>query len=238
MSVGETAMVLAAGFGTRMRPLTDRMPKPLVPVAGKPLIGHVFDRLREAQVKRAIVNVHYLPEQIEAWCSNIHDPAVTISDERDAILETGGGIARALPLLGTQPFFVMNSDSFWIDGKTSALERLREAWNDAEMDCLLLVCDPAQTTGYDGKGDFVLHRDGRISRARMSPDAKALAYIGGYLVHPRLFKDAPGGAFSMNVLWDLAIAGGRLFGLAHDGHWLHVGTMPAIADAEAFLEHR
>jgi N-acetyl-alpha-D-muramate 1-phosphate uridylyltransferase len=238
MSIGETAMVLAAGFGTRMKPLTDRMPKPLVPVAGKPLIGHVFDRLREAHVKRAVVNAHYLPEQIEAWCKTVSSPAVTVSDERDAILDTGGGIARALPLLGDDPFFVMNSDSFWLDGKTPALNRLRAVWNDTDMDCLLLICDPVQTTGYDGRGDFVLHGDNRITRARLSPDRTALAYIGGYLVHPRLFKDAPTGAFSMNLLWDRAIASGRLFGLAHDGHWLHVGTVPAIAEAEAYLKHR
>jgi N-acetyl-alpha-D-muramate 1-phosphate uridylyltransferase len=238
MSIGDTAMVLAAGFGTRMKPLTDLMPKPLVSVAGKPLIGHVFDRLRDANVKRAVVNAHYLPEQIEAWCKTVSSPAVTVSDERDAILDTGGGIARALPLLGNEPFFVMNSDSFWIDGKMSGLKRLRAAWNDAEMDCILLLCDPTQTTGYDGKGDFVLHDDGRISRTRLSPDKKSLAYIGGYLVHPRLFKGAPTGAFSMNVLWDRAIAKGRLFGLAHDGHWLHVGTVPAIAEAEHYLKHR
>ena len=238
MSIGDTAMVLAAGFGTRMKPLTDRMPKPLVPVAGKPLIGHVFDRLREAHVRRAVVNAHYLPEQIEAWCKTVSSPAVTISDERDAILETGGGIARALPMLGRDPFFVMNSDSFWIDGKHPALNRLRDTWRDADMDCILLLCDPGQTTGYDGKGDFVLGDDGRITRAKFSPDRKALAYIGGYLVHPRTFAGAPEGAFSMNVLWDHAIEMGRLFGLAHDGHWLHVGTVPAIAEAETFLKHR
>jgi N-acetyl-alpha-D-muramate 1-phosphate uridylyltransferase len=237
MSIGDTAMVLAAGFGTRMKPLTDHVPKPLVPVAGQPLIAHAFDRLREANVQNAVVNAHYLPEQIEAWCKTVSSPTVTVSDERDAILDTGGGIARALPLLGDDPFFVMNSDSFWIDGKTPALTRLRDRWRDADMDCLLLICDPAQTTGYDGKGDFVLHDDGRVTRARLSPDKKALAYIGGYLVHPRLFANAPLGAFSMNVLWDRAVASGRLFGLAHDGHWLHVGTVPAIAEAEAFLKH-
>jgi N-acetyl-alpha-D-muramate 1-phosphate uridylyltransferase len=131
MSVGDVAMVLAAGLGTRMKPLTDRMPKPLVPVAGKPLIAHAFDRLREADVKRAVVNVHYMPDQLEAWCKTIVSPTVTVSDERDTILDTGGGIARALPLLGHDPFFVMNSDSFWIDGKTPALKRLRATWNGA-----------------------------------------------------------------------------------------------------------
>lgn len=234
---GRVAMVLAAGFGTRMRPLTDSMPKPLVPVAGKPLIGHAFDRLRDAKVERAVVNVHYLPEQIEAWCTTVQTPAVSVSDERDAILDTGGGIARALPKLGAAPFFVLNSDSFWLDGPEPALARLRARWDDARMDCLLLLCDPAQTTGYDGAGDFVLETDGRIIRRRDRPQARALAYIGGYLVHPRLFDGAPAGAFSMNLLWDRAIAAGRLFGLAHDGHWLHVGTVDAIAKAEAVL-HR
>jgi MurNAc alpha-1-phosphate uridylyltransferase len=228
-------MVLAAGFGTRMRPLTDTMPKPLVPVLGKPLIGHVFDRLRAGQVKRAVVNAHYLAHQIEDWCATVRDPQVSVSDERDTILDTGGGIARALPLLGDAPFFVVNSDSFWLDGPVPALSRLRQHWDDGEMDCLLLLSDIAQTTGYDGTGDFVLNPGGRLARRRDRPEAKALAYIGGYLVHPRLFADAPTGAFSMNLLWDRAIARGTLFGLAHDGHWLHVGTVAAIAEAEDYL---
>jgi N-acetyl-alpha-D-muramate 1-phosphate uridylyltransferase len=235
MSVGDHAMILAAGFGTRMRPLTDTMPKPLVCVAGKPLIGYAFDRLREAEVKTAVVNAHYLADQIDTYCAAVTDPHVITSDERDAILDTGGGISRALPKLGRDAFFVLNSDSFWRDGAVPALQRLRAAWDDKAMDCLLLLCDPRQTTGYDGKGDFVVASDGRLIRRRQQPEGKALAYIGGYLVHPRLFADAPLGAFSMNVLWDRAIAKGRLFGLAHDGHWLHVGTVPAIADAEAFL---
>lgn len=235
MSVGDSAMILAAGFGTRMRPLTDTMPKPLVPVAGKPLIGHAFDRLREANVKTAVVNAHYLADQIDAYCGSVTTPQVVMSDERDSILDTGGGISRALLKLGTDAFFVLNSDSFWLDGPVPALQRLREAWDDKQMDCLLLLCDPQQTTGYDGQGDFVVDGQGRLTRRRDQPDGKALAYIGGYLVHPRLFADAPQGAYSMNVLWDRAIARGRLFGLAHDGHWLHVGTVPAIAEAEAFL---
>jgi N-acetyl-alpha-D-muramate 1-phosphate uridylyltransferase len=228
-------MVLAAGFGQRMRPLTLTTPKPLIPVAGQPLIAHGFDRLREAGVSRAVVNGHYLAEQIFAWCATVATPATVISDERDAILDTGGGIARALPLLGDQPFFVLNSDSFWIDRDEPALARLRAAWRDDDMDCLLLLCDPINTTGYDGRGDFVINDDGRLLRAKFRPEAKAYAYIGGYLVHPRLFRDEPAGAFSMNVLWDRAIAAGRLHGLAHRGHWLHVGTPEAIADAEAWL---
>ncbi|MFO1033467.1 MAG: nucleotidyltransferase family protein [Hyphomicrobiales bacterium] len=232
---GHTAMVLAAGFGTRMRPLTLTVPKPLIAVAGQPLIAHGFDRLREAHVAKAVVNGHYLAEQIFAWCAQQRVPHTVISDERDAILDTGGGIARALPLLGNEPFFVLNSDSFWIDDGLPALERLRAAWRDDAMDCLLLLCDPAQTTGYDGHGDFAIADNGTLSRAKAAPGRKAYAYIGGYLVHPRLFAGAPAGAFSMNVLWDRAIAQGRLSGLAHDGHWLHVGTPEAIAEAEAWL---
>jgi N-acetyl-alpha-D-muramate 1-phosphate uridylyltransferase len=235
MAIGNSAFVLAAGLGVRMRPLTLSTPKPLVPVGGKPLIAHAMDRLREAQVSEAIVNVHHLPEQIEAWCKTVRSPHITISDERGGLLDTGGGIAKALPLLGPEPFFVMNSDSFWSDGKVPALERLRQAWRDKDMDCLLLLCDPIRTTGYDGTGDFVIDRDGRLARAKHFPRTRALAYIGGYLVHPRLLGAAPAGAFSMNLLWDRAIAQERLFGLAHDGHWLHVGTPEAIAEAENYL---
>jgi N-acetyl-alpha-D-muramate 1-phosphate uridylyltransferase len=232
------AMVLAAGFGTRMRPLTNSMPKPLVKVAGKSLIDYGMEHLREAKVQEAVVNGHYLAEQIESWCHVQTNPPAVFSDERDAILDTGGGIARALPLLGEVPFYVLNADCFWVDGEVPALQRLAERWDDASMDCLLLLCDPAQTTGYDGKGDFVIDDAGRVVRAKQNPAGKALAYIGGYIVHPRLFGRVPQGAFSMNLLWDRAIAEGRLFGLAHDGHWLHVGTVDAISEAEDFLCRR
>jgi N-acetyl-alpha-D-muramate 1-phosphate uridylyltransferase len=238
MSVGSRAMILAAGFGMRMRPLTLSMPKPLITVDGKALIDYAVDKLAAAQVKQAVVNGHYLAEQIEAWSKTVAAPPFIFSDERDAILDTGGGIARALPQLGDDPFFVMNADCFWLDGPVPALARLKQAWDDAAMDCLLLLCDPAHTTGYDGKGDFVFQADGRIARSKTDPAAHAFAYIGGYLVHPRLFRDAPTGAFSMNLLWDRAIAQARLFGLAHDGHWLHVGTVEAIGEAERVLRTR
>ncbi len=234
-TLGKTAMVLAAGFGTRMQPLTLDRPKPLIKVAGQTLLDYAVERLVEAKVAKAVVNVHYLAEQIEEWADHISQPQIIISNERDAILDTGGGIARALPLLGADPFFVLNSDSFWLDGgNILALDRLRANWRDAEMDCLLLLCDPVHTTGYDGNGDFVLGTDGRLSRAPESKSAK-LAYIGGYLVHPRLFANAPEGKFSMNLLWNVSIAKGRLFGLAHTGHWLHVGTPEAIGQAETYL---
>ncbi len=232
--IGEVAMVLAAGLGTRMRPLTDTRPKPLIQVNGKALIDYAFDRLREAGVKKAVVNVHHLAGQIIAWSKRQPVPAIEISDERAEILDTGGGIALALPRLGADPFFVLNSDSFWIDGTVPALQHLREAWDGARMDCLLLLCPLERTVGYDGKGDFAIGPDGGLARHTENAGA-ALVYAGCYLVDPRLFDDAPSGKFSMNLLWDRAIARGRLFGLAHDGKWIHVGTPEAIAGAEAEL---
>lgn len=228
-------MVLAAGYGQRMRPLTLTRPKPLVEVAGKSLIDYGFDRLRAAGVKHAVVNVHYLAEQIEGWARKQTTPSITISDERVDILDTGGGVAKALPLLGDSAFFVINSDSFWQDGPAPALERLRAAWDEEAMDCLLLLCPLAQTVGYDGTGDFVRNRDGRLAR-KAKAEGEPLAYIGGYLVSPRLFDGAPEGKFSMNVLWDRAIAQGRLHGIVHTGKWLHVGTPEAIPLAEAALK--
>jgi N-acetyl-alpha-D-muramate 1-phosphate uridylyltransferase len=228
----KTAMILAAGLGQRMRPLTNTIPKPLLRVAGKCIIDYGIDALIAAGVEQAVVNKHYLPEQIAAWAQTISKPHVILSDESDAVLETGGGILRALPLLGNAPFYVLNSDCFWTEAGTPALTRLAEAWDNARMDCLLLLCDPAQTTGYDGDGDFVMDSEGRLIRQRN----RALAYIGGYIVHPHIFAGMSEGKFSMNVLWDKAIANSRLFGLEHRGHWLHVGTPGAIGEAEAYLQ--
>jgi MurNAc alpha-1-phosphate uridylyltransferase len=235
--IGERAMVLAAGLGQRMRPLTLVKPKPLVEVAGKALIDHGFDRLRAAGVTRAVVNVHYLSEQIEAWAKRQTAPAITISDERAELLDTGGGVAKALPLLGDAPFFVINSDCFWRDGTTPALQRLRAAWDDVAMDFLLLLCPVPQTVGYDGAGDFLRGADGRLSRRREG-EGEGLAYIGAYLVRPLALANAPPGKFSMNLMWDRAAAVGRLFGLVHDDLWLHVGTPDAIAAAEQALKER
>lgn len=233
MTIG-TAMVLAAGFGTRMRPLTLTRPKPLVQVGGKALIDYGMDRLRQAGVKRVVVNVHYLADQIEDWARIQVDPRVEISDERAAILDTGGGIALALPRLGHTPFFVINSDSFWLDEGEPALQRLSRRWNDAVMDCLLLLCPIDRTVGYDGAGDFCLGADGRATR-KDGRNHDALVFIGAQIVHPRLFAGAPAGKFSMNLLWDRAIESGRLFGVPHDGRWIHVGTPEAIAAAEAAM---
>ena len=208
------------------------VPSPSLKLPERPLIDYGFDRLREAGVQKAVVNGHYRAAQILQWSQQQTAPEVVFSDEQAEILDTGGGIAKALPLLGRQPFFVLNSDSFWLDGKVPALSRLRAAWDDATMDCLLLLCHVDRTIGYDGRGDFRLERDGRLTRQQGSG---ALAYIGGYLVHPRLFRDAPPEKFSMNVLWDKAISEGRLHGIAHSGKWFHVGTPDAIGLAEAEL---
>jgi N-acetyl-alpha-D-muramate 1-phosphate uridylyltransferase len=228
--IGHTAMVLAAGFGTRMRPLTDTTPKPLIKVAGKPIIAYGFDRLREAGVSKAVVNAHYLPDQIKVWCKTNTTPHSIVSDETDAILDTGGGIARALPLLGPDPFFVLNSDSFWVEKGVPSLQRLRDTW-DEKMDCLLLLCNPKNTTGYDGDGDFAIDEAGRVKPQTFN----SLAYVGAYLVHPRLFENAPHGAFSMWRMWEKALAAGRMYGLEHQGHWFHVGTPNAIIEAESVL---
>jgi len=227
-------MIMAAGFGQRMRPLTDSKPKPLVKVAGKPLIDYGLARLTEAGCDLAVVNVHYLPDQIEAWADQHASPRIVISDERQELLDTGGGIVKALPHLGAAPFFVVNSDSIWIDRGQPALARLRARWDDARMDCLLLLCRPERTIGYDGHGDFLTDAEDRIT-GRSKKGETGLAYIGAYLVHPRLFAKAGLSKFSMNLLWDKAIAERRLYGIEHQGQWLHVGTPDAIPLAERAL---
>jgi MurNAc alpha-1-phosphate uridylyltransferase len=234
--LGKRAMIMAAGLGQRMRPLTNGKPKPLVQVLGKPLIDYGLERLSEVGCDLAVVNVHYLPDQIEAWAMNRASPRIVISDERAEILDTGGGIVKALSLLGDEPFFVVNSDSIWIDKGSPALERLIAHWDDARMDCLLLLCHPKRTIGYDGHGDFLTDADGRIT-GRFKSGETGLAYIGAYLVHPRLFADVRLSKFSMNLLWDRAIAERRLYGIEHEGQWLHVGTPDAIPLAEDAIAH-
>jgi MurNAc alpha-1-phosphate uridylyltransferase len=230
-TIPQTAMVLAAGFGQRMRPLTDKMPKPLVPVAGKPLLDHVLDRLADAGVTRAVINVHYLAEQIERHVATRARPQVTISDERGVLLDTGGGVIKALPLLGDAPFFHINSDTIWIDGVRPNLTRLAEHFDAATMDGLLLLAPSAGSIGYDGRGDFKMAPDGRL-RARPERDVAPFVYAGAAILSPRLFDGAPQGAFSLTKLFARAIEAGRLHGLRLEGLWMHVGTPGAIAQAE------
>ena len=230
-SVPLKAMVLAAGLGKRMRPITDTMPKPLVKIAGKPMIDWGLDALANAGVETAVVNVHYLPDQLVAHLASRTKPAIEISDERDALLESGGGIVRALPRLGPAPFFVLNADTFWIDNADNNLVRLGLAWNDAEMDILLMLARLDQATGHSGGTDFLLASDGRLARAKGDP--KGLIYAGAAIVHPRIFDHAPAGAHSLNAEFDTALAAGRLYGMVMDGDWITVGTPDAIAPAEA-----
>lgn len=237
MAHAETAMVLAAGYGERMRPLTLRMPKPLVPLAGRPLIDHVLDRLAQAGVNTAVVNVHYLPEQLEAHLAARKGkaPDIVISDERGVLLDTGGGAKKALPLLGRGPFFIHNADSVWSEGAAPALPRMLKLWNPATMDCLLLLAPVATSIGYGAKGDFSMTPDGRLER-RGERQVVPFAFAGVSLCDERLFKDAPDGRFSLNRLWDRALAKGRLYGMRLDGTWMHVGTPEALAEAETLFE--
>ncbi|EFI53686.1 nucleotidyltransferase family protein [Afipia sp. 1NLS2] len=230
-----TAMVLAAGFGTRMRPLTDHKPKPLVEVAGKPLLDHVLDRLGEAGVDKTVINVHYLGEQIIAHTAARQKPKVVISDERNEVLGTGGGVVKALPLLGTDPFFHLNADTLWIDSVTPNLQRLADAFDPARMDILLLMAPTTGSIGYDGAGDFTMLTDGRLQRRR-EQHVVPFVYAGVAILSPTIFKGAPQGEFSLTKLFDEAAAQERLFGLRLEGVWMHVGTPDAIAAAEkAFL---
>jgi MurNAc alpha-1-phosphate uridylyltransferase len=237
MTEARTAMVLAAGQGERMRPLTLHMPKPLVPLAGRPLIDHVLDRLAASGVKTAIVNVHYLPEQLEAHLAARQgmQPEILVSDERGVLLDTGGGAKKALALLGHGPFFIHNADSVWSEGATPALARMLRLWDPAAMDCLLLLAPVTTSIGYHAKGDFSMSPDGRLTR-RKNRVPVPFAFAGVSLCDERLFNDAPEGAFSLNLLWDRALATGRLYGMRLDGRWMHVGTPEALALAEASFE--
>jgi len=229
------AMVLAAGLGTRMRPLTDHMPKPLVPVAGRPLLDHVLDKLADFGVGEAVVNVHYLPDQIIDHVAARTKPRILISDERDAVLGTGGGVVKALPRLGPAPFFHLNADTLWIDGAQPNLSRLADAFDPARMDILLLMAPTAGSIGYSGSGDYAMLPDGALRR-RKEREVVPFVYAGVAILSPAIFMDAPSGEFALTRLFDRAGERERLFGLRLDGLWMHVGTPDAVQAAEqAFL---
>ncbi|MGH6867163.1 MAG: nucleotidyltransferase family protein [Methyloceanibacter sp.] len=235
MTKARTAMVLAGGHGERMRPLTLHLPKPLVPLAGRPLIDHVLDRLVGAGVESAVVNVHYLADQLEAYVGNRNGrpPQIAVSDERAMLLDTGGGAKKALNLLGRGPFFIHNADSVWSE-TSPALPRMLQLWNPAGMDCLLLLAPISTSIGYHARGDFSKTPDGRLQRRGKYP--VPFAFAGVSLCDERLFKDAPDGRFSLNLLWDRALSEGRLYGVELDGRWMHVGTPDALAEAETLFE--
>lgn len=229
----ETAMILAAGLGKRMRPLTASQPKPLVRVAGKALIDHALDRLAEAGVGRAVVNVHYLADALEAHVTARKVPQVSVSDERAQLLETGGGMVRALPQL-PDPFFALNADNIWLDGPKSAFHDLSRRWDPDAMDALLLVVPHARAVNFSGPGDFHMDPLGRLSRRR---DGRIAPFIftGIQVVSHRLLRDAPEGPFSTNILWNRAMEEGRLYGLSFTGLWFEVGTPSAIRPTEEAL---
>ncbi len=227
-------MVMAAGLGTRMRPLTDNMPKPLVPVAGKPLIDFVLDKLANAGVTTAVVNVHYFADQIEQHLAARKEPNIVISNERPRLLGTGGGVVNALPQLGGGPFFHVNSDTLWLDGVSPNLDRLAATFDPARMDALLLLAATANSIGYSGRGDYAMTPDGALRR-RGERDVVPFVFAGVAILSPALFKDAPAGDFSLTTLFDRASEAGRLAGLRLDGLWMHVGTPDAVTAAETAI---
>lgn len=231
-----TAMVLAAGLGKRMRPLTATRPKPLVEVAGKALLDHALDRLKAAGIGRAVVNVHYLADALEAHLARkVKGIECVVSDERARLLETGGGLVKALPLIPDDPFLVVNSDNLWVDGPADSIRALAHRWDDARMDALLLLVPLARANCHKGMGDFHLDGAGLLSRRRPSRVAP-FVYTGIQLVSKRLFAGAEAVPFSLNILWDRAIAEGRAWGMVHNGLWFDVGTPPAVKRTEAMLQ--
>ena len=228
------AMVLAAGLGQRMRPLTERVPKPLIKVRGRPLIDHVLERLSAVGVELAVVNVHHFADQMEKHLAAIREPRIVISDERPRLLGTGGGPRQALATLGSAPFFHLNADSIWIEGVTPNLLRLAAAFAEARMDALLLLAPTAGSIGYDGRGDFALSSDGRL-RPRAEHEVVPFVYAGAAILAPALFADPPAESFGLSLLFDRAAQAGRLHGLRLEGLWMHVGSPEAIAEAEAAI---
>jgi MurNAc alpha-1-phosphate uridylyltransferase len=230
----KSAIVLAAGLGTRMRPYNGHIPKPLVAVGGKSLIDYGLDRLADAGVERAVVNVHHLADAVEQHLASRRQPRIVISDERERLLGTGGGIAKALPQLGDGPFFLINSDTFWLDGVKPNFARLAEVFDPESMDALLLLAPTAGSIGYVGRGDYAMLPDGRLRR-RAEQEVVPFIYAGAAILSPVLFVGAPTAAFPLTLLFDCAGASGRLFGLRLEGVWMHVGTPEAVAAAETAL---
>lgn len=231
----DTAMIMAAGLGTRMRPLTNDKPKPLVKVAGKALLGHCLDQMKWAGITNIVINVHYRAQMVEQYLEHVTEFAnIHISDEREQLLETGGGLLKAKPYLGDKPFFCLNSDNIWTNGPDNALLQLADQWNDDRMDALLLLVPKTQAYCHKGVGDFSLGGEGNIIR-RGDDETAPYIFTGIQIISHRLLRDAPSGAFSTNILWDRGIAEGRVFGAVHDAKWFDIGTPQAIPVAESLL---
>ncbi len=234
--IPQSAFVLAAGLGTRMRPLTDHMPKPLVPLAGRPLLDHVLDRIGAAGVPRAVVNVHYCADQIEAHLANrLGGPRIEISDERELLLDTGGGALNALPMLGDAPFLLCNSDTVWLEHEHENIRDLIRFFDPDQMDAVLLLADRAKSLGYSGRGDFNAVFDLMLQRPAKG-ETVPFVFAGVSIASPRLFRDMPAATpFSLNTVWDRAMSEGRLYGLPMRGTWMHVGDVQALAAAEKLM---
>jgi len=230
----DQGFVLAAGLGTRMRPITDTIPKPLVEVNGKTMLDHALDALDAADVTRSVINVHYLADKIEAHVRDRNRPEILISDERAELLNSGGGVKNGLQLLSDHPFILLNADSFWMEKETNNLVALQKAWAPDAMDMLMLLAPLERSVGFDGAGDFFMAEDGRLQRRGKAASAP-YAYCGAMIAKPSLFLAVKEAAFNMNILFDQAIEQGRLFGIVLDGLWLHVGTPAAIDEAEAAI---
>ncbi len=234
VSIPARAMVLAAGLGTRMRPITNHTPKPLVPVRGRAVIDWTLNHLADVGVETCVVNIHHLGDRVRSHLSARAAPRIVFSDESERLLETGGGVRKALPLLGDDPFFVINGDVLWLNGIRPALTRMAEAWDDSRMDILMLVLRLASAHGYEGRGDFMLDPLGR-PRRRREHEIAPFVHAGVLIMHPRALADTPDRPFSLNLLFNRALDEGRLRALPHDGEWYHVGTPKALALAEEKL---
>jgi N-acetyl-alpha-D-muramate 1-phosphate uridylyltransferase len=236
----KTAMVLAAGLGTRMRPLTDNLPKALIPVAGRTLLDRVLDKLVEAGVEQAVVNVHHFADQVEAHLKSRHDIDISVSDERSGLLDSGGGIQHARALLGEDPIFVANIDSLWLEGATPALEALKRAWNPAAMDLLLLLVGRGNGIGFEGPQGFLMDDRGRLTHSTSPDVVTPFANVGFGILKPQILDgqghdSQGGGAFSIYPIWHRLQASGRLYGVVMDAFWMHVGDPAARDAAEARL---
>lgn len=233
----KNAMILAAGLGLRLRPITDKTPKPLVKVDGKTILDHTLDHLVEAGVERAVINTHHLAGQIDGHVKNRDDIEIILSAEPEEPLETGGGVKQALGDLGPDPFFVLNGDMVWQDGPENALGRLAERWDPADMDGLLLLHSTVEAYGYDGAGDFVVDPIGNLER-RPEREISPYLFAGIQILEPALFEGTPDGKFSLNIIYDKIIEAGRLTGLIHDGDWFHIGTPDGLDQAENYFREK
>ena len=231
----KTAMILAAGYGTRMLGLTQKVPKPLIKVDSVPLIDHVINRLLEGGTERLVVNLHYLGKQIEDHLKRRQSPKIFFSWEKDSPLETGGGVKLALPKIGKVPFWVINSDSIWLNGPTAMMQRMEQIWDSKKMDVLLLLQSTVDSHGYEGPGDFNLDPEGRVSRRREG-EVSPWLFTGIQIVNPKVFLKIPELSFSLNLVFDEAIKNKRLFGIVHDGEWFHVGTPEGLEEVEEYMK--